>query len=1330
MLRKFSTSSTIKVVSVGEELEKQGAEQKFRVHKITKLNPEFTYVRFRAIGNLEIDGPNANFDAFPYGEFEDERPNYGYKSFEGKRAFVEHASSNIENSIGSLYGSYLNRFNTSKFGGARWYELQDDQRKDILTSRATDEDGSIEVLMGIDKKLSPSIARMVETDSPTGCSMGTNIDYSECSVCGNRAYYESGYCNHIKYSKGSRVFVPASQLHDLLKKGALRVEWLPYILSRKSDHESVANNDRRMVYANVFEVNYGLSFFELSVVANPAFHRGYKLEKVASTKRGTRQLIPMMITPNKEIEVRLNVSEPYFQKAVKAYADVIQRPYDDWTNQDKVEFLRDAFIAKNALDHGAVEKVLISQIDAPELQNMGIETSASSDPGFYEVINPEQLLNTKYATIISPSKLASTQEQYACSWCKQVYAKENNQLDKLADFGKFSQYSVCPSCAVGVVQREFSEQRFAAEARPTHVLFRDTEKDLFNYNDFEKLVSQGEKPQALVDALYRAASEHSELKPQVDEYVRMLSERFGNLAPRGYPEKSIEGGIVDKNQKKAVYDGLPSTAEDIKDKGIAVEKTELSEYREGAKIGSDLIDKEKETRHPGTIFVDLHETKVSFDSMLKKISSTKSNAKSYLDVVQKIKSKGAYPEMVDDMKALPKPSGMDMPGKPVMGPESKEPKEFPKPSMESGADTEEPEEEVVISDVEEALENTVTDLEEVITDLETLVPEVAKEEEEIEKAEASVKRWSKRSVESAKSIYLKADERLQEAQAAIKHARKIISNIILQKKADIGGTMGKKSDGLTISDKDLARLASMNAIALKELMAEDKAEKDEKSAEKEESKAEKEEKAAEKDEKKAEKEESKAEKDEKKAEKFEEKAEKEEKKAAISDYPESVDGDKSEKLYEHFEHTDGDRKKKDTPKKSVEAAAMPPTGARDLGDYSDPGGIETIELTTWWKEMYPQYEQMKAKERRTDFDSPEGKVDMLTGVVARLVRKPKASKSFYGILKVAQDGAIQDGMVATFEDVAGSNQTADSYNQFTSPDFMNSLVDVVKTEGIPGAISALDGGHRITAQMEGLTPGKTDEVNPLYDAYQSEKDSNKPRPGVLLKDHKLAEADQKAFYKEMGSLGDPGYASDMVKKYKMSSEASEARAVKAEGELETMKKKETVKAMAKRALHLSRIAASVGLIPFDKDSITKQAEEYITLNDGGYRQVKSTLDKLPVTNKRAIEAYQIPEAEHMQKGVVHNSINAVHTVREEHKAPEDVDVEGLQPAVENNAKLSSKDEERIRKQAASIVPQISADPTQGGTIPNFTSRFRTIGNDLRNSGQYDQWAHKLNRRKQ
>jgi len=255
------------------------------VQKIVKFNPDFVYARFKAIGSLCADGPNANADGFPYAEFLDNRPGYGYQSFIGKHAFVEHSSDNINNAIGNLHSAYLNRFDTSKFGNKEWQILEDDERQLILANRKPSEDGSIEVLMAVDRKLSPKIARMLETDSPVGCSMGTNIDYSECTICGNRAYVEENYCPHIRFSKGQNVLIPASQIFELIKKGTIKKEWLPFILHRAQDIKAVASNARKMVYAKAFEVNYGLSFFELSVVANPAYSRGYKLEKIASISK-------------------------------------------------------------------------------------------------------------------------------------------------------------------------------------------------------------------------------------------------------------------------------------------------------------------------------------------------------------------------------------------------------------------------------------------------------------------------------------------------------------------------------------------------------------------------------------------------------------------------------------------------------------------------------------------------------------------------------------------------------------------------------------------------------------------------------------------------------------------------------------------------------------------------------------------------------------------------------------------------------------------------------------------------------------------------------------
>ena len=71
----------------------------------------FRYLRFRAIGNMERDGSNGNWDGFSYEHFEDDRPNFGYKSFIGKRAHSEHNSAEgIGGSIGDLPDAFLNRF--------------------------------------------------------------------------------------------------------------------------------------------------------------------------------------------------------------------------------------------------------------------------------------------------------------------------------------------------------------------------------------------------------------------------------------------------------------------------------------------------------------------------------------------------------------------------------------------------------------------------------------------------------------------------------------------------------------------------------------------------------------------------------------------------------------------------------------------------------------------------------------------------------------------------------------------------------------------------------------------------------------------------------------------------------------------------------------------------------------------------------------------------------------------------------------------------------------------------------------------------------------------
>lgn len=279
--------------------QKQAAKYEKRILPID--TKDFRYLRFRAIGNFEKSGANGNADAFPYMHFEDERPGYGYKSFINKRAHCEHNSrTGIKGSIGDLPDAFLNRFNYSDdVKEKRWASLsnksKDDLRKRIL--EAKDQTlGDIEVLMRIDtqlvksashdsktKQLLDRIIRMIDTGQQITCSMGCNVSYSACSVCPTTAKYSADYCSHLKPgNKGKLSSVPANQIRDMLDSEHLRPEWLPHIISSQRDlHEVLNGQSNRYVIARNLEINHELSFFELSVVASPAFKDAIVLEKYA-----------------------------------------------------------------------------------------------------------------------------------------------------------------------------------------------------------------------------------------------------------------------------------------------------------------------------------------------------------------------------------------------------------------------------------------------------------------------------------------------------------------------------------------------------------------------------------------------------------------------------------------------------------------------------------------------------------------------------------------------------------------------------------------------------------------------------------------------------------------------------------------------------------------------------------------------------------------------------------------------------------------------------------------------------------------------------------------
>lgn len=155
-------------------------------------HPDALWIRAKAI---ECDQENDNGDYFSREEIIK-----SYKTFEGVPIFTNHENSQVENAKGKIVL-------------AEWDEKT----------------GSVYCTGFIDRKAYPDLCRAIEEGYVTDVSMGTQVDFSTCSICNQKANTADQYCTHVKTMKG-----------------------------------------RMIDGKKVFEKNYGLKFIELSVVTDGA----------------------------------------------------------------------------------------------------------------------------------------------------------------------------------------------------------------------------------------------------------------------------------------------------------------------------------------------------------------------------------------------------------------------------------------------------------------------------------------------------------------------------------------------------------------------------------------------------------------------------------------------------------------------------------------------------------------------------------------------------------------------------------------------------------------------------------------------------------------------------------------------------------------------------------------------------------------------------------------------------------------------------------------------------------------------------------------------------
>lgn len=187
----------------------------------SQVDPEeYVFFRCRAIdaggfeknsNSLELHGANDNGDYFSAEELlkprvfstrdGNNKEVHAFETFVGKLFFTNHKNDDVSEGKGMIINSY--------------YDL---------------EDHCVYCDIMVDAIANPELARAIQQGYLKDVSMGCAVEWSECSVCGNKANNINEYCEHIRNHKG-----------------------------------------RKFSGKEVYEINHDLKFIEISAVTEGAF---------------------------------------------------------------------------------------------------------------------------------------------------------------------------------------------------------------------------------------------------------------------------------------------------------------------------------------------------------------------------------------------------------------------------------------------------------------------------------------------------------------------------------------------------------------------------------------------------------------------------------------------------------------------------------------------------------------------------------------------------------------------------------------------------------------------------------------------------------------------------------------------------------------------------------------------------------------------------------------------------------------------------------------------------------------------------------------------------
>lgn len=275
MLTKYASfeGTTVLDIKSSEKREKTASFQTLADFHNYRTDDGYLYVRLRAISSrvnknhdgwpsVELAGGQEKWDkissthqssegGFSIEASKDDK--YGFSTFVGKPTFVDHHNSDPKRTRGVIVDAKFNVLDhkTAAEGDDYWGGREGSVDSEHMPPT------EIELLLEIDAKSFPKLAKAIVNGDLDGFSMGCDVEYSKCSHCGQRATSPDEYCSHIKM------------------KGA---------------EHSFTSSDGKTSSKKSYENCYGINFFELSTVFDPADATALAREVRSAVEHEARQM--------------------------------------------------------------------------------------------------------------------------------------------------------------------------------------------------------------------------------------------------------------------------------------------------------------------------------------------------------------------------------------------------------------------------------------------------------------------------------------------------------------------------------------------------------------------------------------------------------------------------------------------------------------------------------------------------------------------------------------------------------------------------------------------------------------------------------------------------------------------------------------------------------------------------------------------------------------------------------------------------------------------------------------------------------------------------------